>query len=109
MRIIVATISAAAPHSARPPAAIEPFREIAVKGMGAAGRSKWLLPLSIAFSAIPVAKVAIANIGAAVHKDRAFQASSPKNFPAGRKTGLFFGRDFPYGTLVSSANTRTES
>jgi len=47
-------------------------------------------------------------MGAAVHKDRAFQASSPKNFPAGRKTGLFFGRDFPYGTLVSSANTRTE-
>jgi len=48
-------------------------------------------------------------MGAAVHKDLAFQASSPKNFLAGRKTGLFFSRDFPYGTLVSSANTRTES
>ncbi|QXT35728.1 hypothetical protein KV697_18875 [Sphingomonas sanguinis] len=70
--------------------------------------AKSLLPLSIAFRAIAIAEVAIANRGAAVHKDRAFQASSPKNFTAGRKTGLFFGRDFPYGTLVSSANTRTE-
>jgi len=31
-----------------------------------------------------------------MHKDGAFQASSPKNFPAGRKTGLFFGRDLAY-------------
>jgi len=68
-----------------------------------------LLPLSIAFFAIIIAEVAIAKNRAAAHKDRAFQASSPKNFPAGRKTGLFFGRDFPYGTLVSSANIRTES
>jgi hypothetical protein len=48
-------------------------------------------------------EVAIALIGAAMHKDRAFQASSPKNFSAGRKTGLFFGRAFPYGKAASSA------
>jgi hypothetical protein len=39
-----------------------------------------LLSLSVAFHAIAIAEVAIANIGAAMHKDRAFQASSPKNF-----------------------------
>jgi hypothetical protein len=54
-----------------------------------------LLTLPIALRAIIIAEVAIASTGAAVHKDRAFQASSPKNFPAGRKTGLFFGPDLP--------------
>ncbi|WP_294204037.1 hypothetical protein [uncultured Sphingomonas sp.] len=44
-----------------------------------------------------------------MHKDRAFQASSPKNFSAGPMTGLFFGRDFPYGKHASSADNQKES
>ncbi|WP_153007047.1 hypothetical protein [Sphingomonas sanguinis] len=55
------------------------------------------------------ADVAIASVAAAVHKDRAFQASSPKNFSAGPLTGLFFGRDFPYGKRASSADNQKES
>jgi preprotein translocase subunit SecE len=38
-----------------------------------------------------VAQPAIALTPAAMHKEHAFQASSPKNLTAGRKIGLFFG------------------
>ena len=58
-------------------------------------RTRNLLTLPIALCAIIIADVAIASAGAAVHKDRAFQASSPKNFPAGRKTGLFLALTSP--------------
>ncbi len=65
--------------------------------------------VTIAFHATMFADVAIASVAAAVHKDRAFQASSPKNFSAGPLTGLFFGRDFPYGKHASSADNQQES
>jgi len=58
-----------------------------------------------AFRATAFNVVAIAFGSAALHKDHAFQASSPKNFSAGRLTGLFFGRDFPYGKPASQAKT----
>jgi hypothetical protein len=45
-------------------------------------------------NAIMVAVSAIVISPAAMHKDQAFQASSPKNFTAGRMTGLFFGPGF---------------
>jgi hypothetical protein len=50
-----------------------------------------------------IAPFAIAANPAAMHKDRAFQASSPKNFSAGRKTGLFFGIGLGYSILAQNA------
>jgi hypothetical protein len=44
---------------------------------------------------------AVAQNRAALHKECAFQASSPKTFTAGRKTGLFFGKT-PAMVLVLS-------
>jgi hypothetical protein len=48
-----------------------------------------------------IAAFAIAQRHAAMHKDRAFQASSPKNF--GRSADRpFFGRDLAYSILASN-------
>jgi hypothetical protein len=47
-------------------------------------------PVAIAEVAIHNANFAIALCCAAMHKDQAFQASSPKNFHGRSCTGLFF-------------------
>jgi hypothetical protein len=59
--------------------------------------------MTIVINESVIAPFAIAPILAAMHKDRAFQASSPKNFSAGRKTGLFFGRGLRYSILAQNA------
>jgi hypothetical protein len=43
----------------------------------------YVIPITIARYKSAIARFALATIRAAMHKDRAFQASSPKNFPAG--------------------------
>ena len=46
----------------------------------------YVIPITIARYKSAIARFALATIRAAMHKDRAFQASSPKNF-----SGQFFG------------------
>ena len=59
--------------------------------------------MTIVINESVIAPFAIAHSRAAMHKDGAFQASSPKNFSAGLLTGLFFGRGLRYSILAQNA------